>query len=169
MVRILSFMLLVCTGTGAIAQSKATRALQTNYESANSLYFYQSTLRALNTENNADLAKLIAGVEKITVVIIGNEEAKLQPGQFNAYVKALQTEGYEEMMSVNSQETRFGWYVVNGDDPESFVAVMEEAGSLTLFDLKGKLDLSLITSLEKADMGQFMKLLDQSEKGGKSK
>lgn len=160
----ITLMLALFSAATVFAQSKATRNLQESVENERSLYLYESTLRALNADNNAELAKLIEGVEKVTVVMINKSEDEKPVSHFKTLVKDLESEGYEEMMTVNGPESRFGWYVVNGNDPESFVAVMEEAGQFFLFDLQGKLDLSLITSLEKADMSQFLKLLDKDDK-----
>lgn len=142
-------------GLNIIAQTKATRKIQEKYEENTSLYFYQSTLRAINKDNNEDLDKLIRGVEKITFVNLKADSASenlLDNGEFESFVSDLKAEGYTEMAAMNSPESSFAWYAVEDEGPESFVAIMADNTSLSIIDLIGKVDISLIYSLEAADM-----------------
>ena len=158
--RILLFTLAFASMASSLfAQTDATRALQEKHADHSSLYFYQSTLRALNTENNKELDQLIRGIEKIAFVQISNDSLPLDGSDFDAFVSELSDDGYKELMGMSSPENRFAWYTEEEEGSESFVAIMEEFSELYVLDLQGSVDINMLYSLQAADLGVLSDIL----------
>jgi len=64
MQKVFIMLLVFCTGT-LFAQSKSITRFRSDFKENTNMFFYSSTLKMLNTDNNPELADILKGIEEI--------------------------------------------------------------------------------------------------------
>jgi hypothetical protein len=145
---ILPLLLLVCVQF-ATAQSKSISRFRADHPENSNMFFYSSTLKMLNTENNSELADLIKDIEEIRILNYDKTKQHLSPEYITGLKKALASEDYNNLMMMNEKGNAINLY---GREKHGktvgFVALVEDKGSLTLIDLVGSIDIKKFMQLK---------------------
>jgi hypothetical protein len=144
----LLLLLLVC-GQFASGQSKSITRFRADHPENTNMFFYSSTLKMLNTENNAQLADLIRDIEEIRILNYDKVKQQLSSGSISGLKKALVSEEYNNLMMMNEKGSAINLYSREKHGKTvGFVAVVEDKGSLTLIDLVGSIDVRKFMELK---------------------
>ena len=163
--RLIPHLLFLFIAVPTFGQTDAFRFLQEKYPDAKNVFLYQSTLRALNLENNEDYNKLVADVDKVSILILGDvmgelegntteeekekhEQIEVDRTDFSDVIGMLKEEQFVEVMSMESKGQKSAIYNEDSNDPEKFVIVVSNENGLTIADLKGSIDISLLFKLK---------------------
>lgn len=108
-----------------------------------SLYFYPSTLRMVNLDNNEEFNKLIQDIDKM---IFFKMNGKFEIIDLYNLVSSLQTEeDFEEYMVVDGPTKKF--YLLGKEDPTETVGVALLDNESFVFDVAGSLALNQLPKL----------------------
>jgi hypothetical protein len=153
----LLFILLVCSQIVS-AQSKSISRFRADHPENTNMFFYSSTIKMLNTQNNPGFADLIKDIEEIRVLNYDKEKQHLTPEYIAGLKKSLAGEDYNNLMMMNEKGNAINLYSreKNGKTV-GFVALIEDKGSLTLIDLVGSIDVKKFMQL-KNDLDAKMNL-----------
>jgi hypothetical protein len=142
------FILLICTQILS-AQSKSISRFRADHPENTNMFFYSSTLKMLNTENNAQLADLIRDIEEIRVLNYDKEKQHLTSQYIAGLKKALTEEDYNNLMMMNEKGNAINLYSREKHGKTvGFVALVEDKGSLTVIDLVGSIDVKKFMELK---------------------
>ncbi len=140
--------LLICTQC-IFAQSKSISRFRADHPENTNMFFYSSTLKMLNTENNAQLADLIKDIEEIRILNYDKEKQHLSREHISDLKKALASEEYNNLMMMNEKGSAINLYSREKRGKTiGFVAVVEDKGTLTLIDLTGSIDVKKFMDLK---------------------
>jgi len=143
----LLLILLVCAQFVS-GQSKSISRFRADHPENTNMFFYSSTLKMLNAENNAELADLIKDIEEIRILNYDKEKQHLSSEYITGLKKALASEDYNNLMMLNEKGNAINLYSrEKRGKTVGFVAVVEDRGSLTLIDLVGRIDVKKIMQL----------------------
>lgn len=125
------------------AQCDAVTALKDKNFIEMSLFFYPSTLRMVNLDNNEEFNRLIQDIDKLIFFKMNQDfEAK----DFYDLVKKLQfDEEMEEYIVVDGPSKKF--YLLGREDPTETVGVAMIENQPFVFDVAGSLELKEIPKL----------------------
>ena len=159
--RILSFtFLLSVLALCSKAQTKATRLLQEANDENTSLYFYQSTLRALAMEISPKLTQLAGDIDKITLVTLSNDSSGIDRSIVDQYLAQIKQEGFEEVMAMNGPNGISALYAIGAEEPEDYVGIIASEEKLIVADMQGKLDVALLYSLDSSEFEKLSKVVE---------
>jgi hypothetical protein len=145
---VLPLLLLVCAQFVS-GQSKSISRFRADHPENTNMFFYSSTLKMLNTENNAELADLIKDIEEIRILNYDKEKQHLSPEYITGLKKALASEDYNNLMMMNEKGNAINLYSREKHGKTvGFVALVEDKGSLTLIDLVGSIDVKKFMELK---------------------
>jgi hypothetical protein len=141
-------LLLVCTQFVS-AQSKSISRFRADHPENTNMFFYSSTLKMLNTQNNPGFADLIKDIEEIRVFNYDKEKQHLATEYIAGLKKALASEDYNNLMMMNEKGNAISLYSREKHGKTvGFVALVEDKGSLTLIDLAGSIDVKKFMQLK---------------------
>jgi hypothetical protein len=153
------------------AQSKTVARFLEKHTPSTSLYFYPSTLRMINRENNPDYQRLVRNIEKLSFLTFEKKSANLSSSDFQKLKNELASEKFEELFTMDDKGNHIYVYAL-GNDPEAYISVVESDSSLMLFDMQGAPHLPSLMKLIQSDFNfgkvaelssQFFKDDDQEE------
>lgn len=152
--RIILSVILVLQCISSMAQSKSIDRFRVNRKELSNLFFYSSTLKMLNTENNPELAEMLGGIEEIKVLNYDRDSQKITREEMNTLKSGLESESYNVLLSMKEKGLLLTLY---GRDRKGktvgMVAIMEEGSKLVLVDLQGAVDVKKFMQLkQKIDM-----------------
>jgi hypothetical protein len=153
--RTLYILIFLALGMHAFGQSKSVTRFRSAYPETSNLFFYSSTLKMLNSEDNPDLAGLLKDIEEIRVLTW--DKSKQMPGKDKvaALKTALQAENYNTLMAMNDKGSAIDLYSREKNGKMTgFVAIVHNAESLVLIDLKGGIDVARFMQLKQKLDGQ---------------
>src|SRR5882672_3282400 len=81
------------------AQAKTTEALQKQFDSSLSLYFYKNTLRMLNQAENKEFDEMIKDIEKMKFLMVDKTSKNFGAPEYKQLKKDYQSESYESIMT----------------------------------------------------------------------
>jgi hypothetical protein len=118
------------------------------------MFFYSSTLKMLNTENNPELADILNDVEEIRVLNYNKTSVTLSKDDIAALKKSLAEEEYQVILMINEKGNVINLYNrEKRGKTVGFVALIENQESLVLVDLIGSIDVKKFMALkEKIDL-----------------
>jgi hypothetical protein len=144
----IAMFLLACTQFIS-AQSKSVSRFRADHPENTNMFFYSSTLKMLNTENNAQLADLIKDIEEIRILNYDKEKQHLSQEYIKGLKKDLASEEYNNLMMMNEKGSAINLYSREKHGKTvGFVALVEDKGSLTLIDLTGSIDVKKFMELK---------------------
>lgn len=145
---ILPLLVLVCM-QAVSAQSKSISRFRADHPENTNMFFYSSTIKMLNTQNNPGFADLIKDIEEIRVLNYDKEKQHLSPEYISALKKSLAGEDYNNLMMMNEKGSAISLYSKEKHGKMvGFVALIEDRGSLTLIDLVGGIDVKKFMQLK---------------------
>jgi len=143
-----SLMLLVFAFT-LHGQSKSITRFREKHPENSNMFFYSSTLKMLNAENNPQLADLLGDIEEIRVLNYEKGKQNLSRDDVAGLKDALADEDYVNLMMTNEKGNAIGLYSrQKRGRTVGFVAVVENGESLVLIDLIGSIDVKKFLELK---------------------
>jgi hypothetical protein len=152
----LLFLLILAGATPALAQTKTTEKLDSDYDGM-SLYFYKNTLRMLNQKEDPAFDEMIKDIEKIRFVMIDRTEGKKFTESDYTKLKSdyLKKESFEEIMNGRVEGRNLNVLVrESGGKVNGTVIMAGDSSKLYVLDILGKI------ALEKA--GSLFKMIDEN-------
>ena len=157
------------------SQARTTEALQKQFESSLSLYFYKNTLRMLNQTENKEFDELIKDIEKMKFLMVDKGSNSFGAMEYKKLMKDYQSESYESIMTSRFNGKNFDIYVkdTKGSTPCTVVLV-NDSTNLFVLDMIGTVDVSKVGTLfstidESTDIGNriksFMNHKERRDKG----
>jgi len=134
----------------AVSQSESIADFRKEHKETNGLFFYSSTLRMFNLEDNDEMRDLVKNIKKIKVLNYEKEKQPLDKQDIKHLRQALKAENYKKVMEMNSSERKMTIFVLqDGKTIEGVSAIIDQADKLILVDLEGSVDLKKVGVLLK--------------------
>ena len=167
---------LLVLGVKGLAQARTTEALQKQFESSLSLYFYKNTLRMLNQSESKEFDELIKDIEKMKFLMVDKASNSFGANEYKKLMKDYQSESYESIMTGRFNGKNFDVYVkdTKGSTPGTVVLV-NDSTNLFVLDMIGTVDVSKVGTLfstidANTDIGNRIKsFMGHKDKKDKSK
>jgi hypothetical protein len=148
MQKVFIMLLVFCTGT-LFAQSKSITRFRSDFKENTNMFFYSSTLKMLNTDNNPELADILKGIEEIRVLNYNKASSQFTGNDVADLKNALKDEAYNAIMMINEKSNSINLYSREKHGRTvGFVAVVENHESLVLIDLIGTIDVKKFMELK---------------------
>ena len=113
------------------------------------MFFYSSTLKMLNTENNPQLSDLLGEIEEIRILNYDKEKQNFTHDDIVSLKNALKDEEYVNLMMTNEKGNSLNLYSrQKRGKTVGFVALVENKESLILIDLIGNIDVKKFMELK---------------------
>jgi len=142
-------LLLIFSTTGLFGQSKSITRFRSDFKENSNMFFYSSTLKMLNTENNPELADMFDNIEEIKVLTYKKAEQRFNGDDITGLKNALKEEEYNNLMMINEKGNSINLYSREKHGKTvGFVAVVENRESLVLIDLIGSIDVKKFMELK---------------------
>jgi len=143
------------------SQSKSITNFRSDFKENSNMFFYSSTLKMLNTENNSEFAEILDGIEEIRVLNYTRSEQKFDKDDLARLKGDLQKETYNTIMMINEKGNSIN---VFGRERKGhtvgMVAIIEDTGNLILIDLIGTIDIKKFMALKQKLVSQTGNKLD---------
>lgn len=154
MMRHLLIFLIFCCTASAFGQSKSITRFRSDFKENTNIFFYSSTLKMLNTENNPELKEMLDNIEEIRVLNYDKKVQKFSNDDISALKSSLQKEDYNIIMTMHEKGNAINLYNREKHGRTvGFVALIESYESLVLIDLIGSIDVKKFLELkQKIDM-----------------
>jgi hypothetical protein len=145
-----AFIILLVFYTGTIfAQSKSITRFRSDFKENTNMFFYSSTLKMLNTDNNPELADILNGIEEIRVLNYDKAAQKFNGDEIMSLKNSLRKEEYNAIMMINEKGNAINLYSREKHGKTvGFVAVVENRENLVLIDLIGTIDVKKFMELK---------------------
>jgi hypothetical protein len=148
--RKLIVLLLIPLSLQAFSQSKSVTKFRSDFKENSNLFFYSSTLKMLNTENNPDFAGILEDIEEIRVLNYQKSVQKFGKEDIAALKSELAKESYNNIMMMNEKGNSVNLYNREKKGRTTgMVAIIENAQDLILIDLIGSIDVKKFLELQK--------------------
>jgi hypothetical protein len=143
---------------GLLAQSKSVEAFARTADGYD-LYLYQSVIRMLNKDKNPDFNMLIRDLDHLKLITTDSLGAQAKSA-FTKLDSGVRSEGFEEIVSYESKDSRLHLYELeDGDDESTWVATMLFSGYAGVMEMKGSIDLTYMKALSSLNMEKLKELL----------
>jgi len=144
----ISVILLFCV-LGIQGQSKSIASFREDHKESSNVFFYSSTLKMLNTDNNPQLGDLLREIEEIRVLNYDKEKQNFTRDDIVSLKTALKDEDYVNLMMTNENGNSLNLYSrQKRGKTVGFVALVENKESLILIDLIGNIDVKKFLELK---------------------
>lgn len=141
MKKVLVIFFLVITHLIVTAQSKSIEKFRKIYKEDKNVFFYSSTIKMLNTENEPEFADLIKDIDKIMVLIYEKEKQKFNKQEIIQLKKHLQKEQYVPLLLINENGNTINLYKKDRKEKTiGFAALVDSKESFLIIDVKGSID-----------------------------
>jgi Domain of unknown function (DUF4252) len=146
------------------AQTKTTIELDKKYEGM-SLYFYKSTLKMLNQNDDKNFDELVKDIEKMRFMSIDKGKEKFGKLEYGALKKSYQGESYDEVMTGRFDGRNLDVFVkeVNGN-VKGTVVLVNDSTNVYVLDILGKVALDKVSSLFNGNTNISKKITDFMKK-----
>ncbi|UCH14530.1 MAG: DUF4252 domain-containing protein [Bacteroidales bacterium] len=133
------------------AQSSSIERFRKLYKEDKNVFFYTSTIKMLNTENEPEIADLLKDIYKIMVLIYEWEKQKFDYREIMQLKKDLQKEKYLPLLIINEDNGSIDLYKKDRKNRTvGFTALATDQDNLVIIDVKGSID-----------FGKFMKFKEK--------
>ncbi len=147
--RIVFFLLFLVISAESFTQSKSITRFRSNFKENSNLFFYSSTLKMLNTENNPELAEMLKDIEEIRVLNYTKAEQHFNGDDIRRLKSSLKEEEYNDLMVIQENGNSVNLYSrERRGKMVGFVAVVDNRESLVLIDLVGSIDVKKFMELK---------------------
>jgi hypothetical protein len=124
-----------------LPQSKSVERFRKSYKEDQNLFFYSSTIKMLNTENEPEFEDLIKDVEKIMVLFYDKEKQQLKDHQIDGLKNELLNEKYVPLIFINEKGSEINLYKRDRKNKTvGFAALIDNTKKLVIIDVKGSID-----------------------------
>jgi hypothetical protein len=133
----------------APGQSKSITRFRADFKENSNMFFYSSTLKMLNTENNPEVAGMLNDIEEIRVLNYDKANRKFTGEDINGLKSSLLDENYNIIMVLNEKGNSINLYSrEKRGKTVGFVAIIDNRESLVLIDLIGSIDVKKFMELK---------------------
>jgi hypothetical protein len=133
----------------SFGQSKSITRFRADYKENTNMFFYSSTLKMLNTDNNPELAGMLNDIEEIRVLNYNKATQKFNNDDITRLKSSLQNENFNNIMMINESGNFINLYSrEKRGKTVGFVALIENKESLVLIDLIGSIDVKKFMELK---------------------
>jgi hypothetical protein len=143
------FLFLAILSVSVFGQSKSITNFRSDFKETSNMFFYSSTLKMLNTENNPEFSDILDGIEEIRVLNYTKSDHKFDKAAIDGLKGALLEETYNTIMMINEKGNSVNVY---GREKKGrtvgMVAIIEDTGNLVLIDLIGTIDIKKFMDLK---------------------
>ncbi|MDZ7608659.1 MAG: DUF4252 domain-containing protein [Cyclobacteriaceae bacterium] len=144
------------------AQSSAVTEFKDNHETSLAMYFYPSTLRMINLNQNLEFNEMIREIKKARFFRL--DSGAVTPSELSALSESLIKSGYEEMMVMKSPDIDIAVLGLEKHIPE-FVVISRKGDECMLLEVAGILNIAKIPKLMDAfNNGGFLDVLNLKNK-----
>lgn len=120
-------------------------------------YVYQSLIRLANIKRDPEFEKLIKDVRKIILYMPPSGDSTYQIKDVRA---GMRDDGYEELVDVRTADTqRISLWVRDSESNPHYLALLDSDKDDIILEIDGQLDLQYLASINIADKGSLMDLL----------
>ena len=136
------------------AQSKSIERFRKLYKEDQNVFFYSSTIKMLNTENEPEIAELLKDIDKVMVLIYEWEKQKFDYQKIKQLKSDLQKEKYLPLLIINDESGTIDLYKRDRKERTvGFTALATNKDNLVIIDVKGSIDFrKFMTFKEKIDL-----------------
>jgi hypothetical protein len=133
----------------APGQSKSITRFRADFKENSNMFFYSSTLKMLNTENNPEVAGMLNDIEEIRVLNYDKANRKFTGEDIKGLKSSLLDENYNIIMVLNEKDNSINLYSrEKRGKTVGFVAIFDNRESLVLIDLIGSIDVKKFMELK---------------------
>jgi hypothetical protein len=147
--RNLLFLFILFMPAMTFGQSKSVTRFRADFKESSNMFFYSSTLKMLNTENNPEIADLLKDIEEIRVLNYDKASAKFGSEDIRGLKTALQNEQFNSIMEFREKGNSIFLY---GREKRGktvgFVAIIDNNEKFVLIDLIGSIDVKKFMELK---------------------
>ena len=160
--RIILSLLLTIYSLSSYAQNSAVTDFKENHETALSLYFYPSTLRMVNIEQNPEFNEMIRQVKKARFFRM--DSGSVSKDDLNNLVSELTEDGFEEVMFVKNKNMDLKVWGLETKNPE-LIIISKSDEELMLLEINGMINIAKIPKLaETFNQNSFLDILKLNKK-----
>ena len=160
--RIILSLFLTIFSLSSYAQNSAVTDFKENHEIALSLYFYPSTLRMVNIEQNPEFNEMIRQVKKARFFKI--DSGAVSKDDLKNLVVKLTEDGFEEVMFVKNKNMDIKVWGLETKNPE-LVIISKSDEELMLLEINGMINIAKIPKLaETFNQNSFLDILKLNKK-----
>jgi hypothetical protein len=150
MIKMILLLFFFFTTTDAFSQSKSINRFRARYKESSGVFFYSSTLKMLNMENNPEFAAVLDDIEEIRVLNYDNLNGGIHALDISKLKNDLQEEDYSNIMMIHENGSSICLYNHQKRGiSDGFVAIIENNDNFVLIDLIGKVDMAKFLELKK--------------------
>jgi hypothetical protein len=132
------------------SQSKSITRFRSDFKENSNMFFYSSTLKMLNTENNPEIAEILDEIEEIRVLNYNRADQKFGKTDIAALKQDLVKETFNSILMINEKGNSVNVYNREKKGKTiGIVAIVENSESLVLIDLIGNIDVNKFLELKK--------------------
>lgn len=147
--KLLLVLLLFCNQV-IYSQSKSITNFRSDFKENSNVFFYSSTLKMLNPENNPEFAEIIKDIDEIRVLNYNKPEQNFDIDDVVKLKQDLKDEGYDNLMMIRDKGSGIDLFKRDKKGKTvGFVAVVENDDTLVLIDLSGNIDMDKFMELKK--------------------
>ena len=133
----------------SFGQSKSITRFRSDFKENSNMFFYSSTLKMLNTENNPEFADLLKDIEEIRVLNYDKATMKISNEDIRGLKTALQDEKFNNIMELQEKGNSIHLYSREKHGKTvGFVAIIDNTENLVLIDLIGSIDVKKFMELK---------------------
>jgi hypothetical protein len=131
-------------------QSKSITRFRADHKENTNMFFYKSTLRMLNPDNNPQLTDLTRDIEEIRVLNYDKQKQVVTRDDIGKLKKTIMAENYNSLMMMKDKGNTIDLYSREKHGRTTgFIAVVDNPESLILIDLTGNIDVKKFMELKK--------------------
>jgi hypothetical protein len=146
----------------ACKEQNAVSEFAENNENAFKLYFYPSTLRMINIDQNPEYNSMIKEVKQARYFRL--DSAQLAAANILELKSGLKQEGFEEVMSLQNKNNNIKVLALDKKIPE-FVVLSESENELMLLEIQGMINVAKVPKLYQSfQSNAFLDVLNLKEK-----
>lgn len=149
--------LLVLTACKKEVVSDVLATHEKAYPKIQKKYVYQSLIRLANLKHDPDFEKLIKDVRKVIIYLPPAEDSTYQIKDLRT---SMRSGGYEELVDVRIAEAqRISLWVKESTSTAHYLALVDSDKDDLILEIDGQLDLQYLASINMADKGSLMNLI----------
>jgi len=149
--------LLVLTACKKEVVSDVLATHEKAYPNIQKKYVYQSLIRLANLKHDPDFEKLIKDVRKVIIYLPPAEDSTYQIKDLRT---SMRSGGYEELVDVRIAEAqRISLWVKESTSTAHYLALVDSDKDDLILEIDGQLDLQYLASINMADKGSLMNLI----------
>ncbi len=125
----------------ASAQSKSIERFRKLHKEDQNVFFYSSTIKMLNTENDPGISDLIKDIDKVMVLLYEKQKHKISTQEITELQNDLKEENYVPLLIINENDNTIFLYKRDKKGKTTgFTAIVDNKENLVIIDVKGSID-----------------------------